>query len=598
MRSQAIRTNSTRHRFVRELGREARESGIASGPLNRVRYVERSTGIGMKQGFLALVIVALTVPLIPRFAFAQSGGEVNPLNTRADGTITVYIRNEFGEPLTVFPDIKLTTTGMGGSPPSFPQTTGDGWVFSNLALGLEYQVEVKADGYQPAYESATLPFLDNASANVIVFLKPIGQKNGFQSPTGQFVLAPRASKEVEHGLRDLRSRKFDSAQKHLEKALQMAPGNPYVNYVLGMIYLVSKQAALAKPFLEKSVSIDPKQPPSLLALGTVRLQLEDYPGAIEVLSQDVQIDATSWKAQWTLANAYLKQQDYAKAREFAEQALQNGKQNAFQAQLLLGQALAGLGERQKAIDTFESFLAAHPRDPNAAKIRSYEETLRHPPASAVVPVATGPRATTAESSASDLGETLAAPLAVPAPAPPVELPPKENWAPPDVDTAKPFVISGAACPLPKILQAAAKNAEQFVTSLQQFSAVEEYQSVEIKRNESLESPDMRKFSYLVTIEDPRPRVIEIHEIRNEGLGPADMPGRLADFGAPSLALAFHPVYRDDFEWTCEGLGEWNNKPAWLVHFQQRADRPTSLLAAYETPSQEYALPLKGRAWIS
>ncbi|MGH9865597.1 MAG: hypothetical protein ACRD4H_09315, partial [Candidatus Acidiferrales bacterium] len=78
----------------------------------------------------------------------------------------------------------------------------------------------------------------------------------------------------------------------------------------------------------------------------------------------------------------------------------------------------------------------------------------------------------------------------------------------------------------------------------------------------------------------------------------DMPGRLADFGAPALVLAFHPVYRGDFTWKCDGLGEWKDKPAWILRFEQRTDAPTSLLASFDTPSQEYALPLKGRAWIS
>ncbi|HZY95119.1 MAG TPA: tetratricopeptide repeat protein, partial [Candidatus Bathyarchaeia archaeon] len=551
----------------------------------------------MKPGFLALVLVALMSPAFPLPAFAQ-GGNLKEMAQPTNGTITVYVRNELGEPISVYPQIKLTVTGTGVTRPSIAQSTGDGWVFSNLEVAQEYQVEVKADGYQTAYETTSLPYLDHASSNLIVFLKPLGQHNEFRKPTGQFVLAPRAEKEVEHGLKDLRSQKFESAQKHVERALQMAPGNPYVNYVMGMIYLVSKQPARAKPFLEESVSIDPKQPPSLLALGTVRLQLNDNAGAIEILERDVLLDATSWKAEWSLANAYLRQRNYSKAREYAERALQNGKQYAAQAELLLGQALAGLGERDKAIETMESYLTAHPQDPNAAKIRTYVETLRHPPSPVVVPVGTGSGTASAETSAGTLSETLAAPLTAPAPAPPVDLPPKENWAPPDIDAAKPFVISGAACSLPKILHAATKNADQFVTTLQQFSAIEEYQSVEIKHDAHLESPDLRKFSYVVTMGSPRPRVIEIHEIRDQGLAPVDLPGELKDEGAPARVLVFHPVYQDDFEWTCEGLGEWNSKPAWVVHFQQRADRPTSLLAAYETPSQEYALPLKGRAWIS
>lgn len=569
--------------------------------LSFIRYyvnvlVALAPGAAMKSGILALFAATLIIPAFPVRTRAQ-GIRSSPSAVAANGTITVYVRDEFGEPLTIIPQIKLTVVGMGTTPPSPAQTTGDGWVFSNLDPGQEYQVEVKADGYQTSYDTATLPPLDRASANVIVFLKPLGQKSDFRSPGGHYILAPRAAKEVQHGLSDLRSRKFASARKHLEKALQMAPGNPYVNYVMGMIYLVSQQAALAKPYLEKSVSIDPRQPPSLLALGTARFQTGDYAGASEILEEDVQLDARSWKAQWMLAEAYLRQRNYVKSREYAERALQNGKQNAVRAQLLLGQALAGLGDREQAVGTFEHYLSSFPQDPDAAKIRSYIEALKEP-APVVVPAAAGPAATAADSPKSAPEASPAAPPPMPITAPPVELPPKQDWAPPDIDAVAPYAISGAACSLPNILRAAGKNASQFVSTLQEFSAMEDYQSVEINRDESLESPRIRRFSYVVAIEDPRPNVIEIREIRNQGVVTSELPGRLADLGAPALALVFHPIYRDDFEWKCEGLGEWNNKPAWLVHFQQRADRPTSLLAAYETPSHEYALPLKGRAWIS
>jgi len=551
----------------------------------------------MKSGFVALIGLALMIPAIPPRAFAQGSALIGA----AGGKITVYVRDEFGAPLTTTPKIDLRERGMVGAPPGFPQIAGEGWVFTNLPTGEDYQVIVQAEGYQTAYEDASLPPFDNASSIVLVYMKPVGQKNEFRKPKGQFVLAPRTEKEVERGLKDLRSSKFDSAEKHLAKALQTAPANPYVNYVMGMIYLTSKQVPQAKPYLEKSVSIDPRDARSLLALGTVRFQLGDYLGAIQVLEQDVRLDATSWKAYWILADSYLTQRNYAKGREYAEQALKLGKENAAVVQLLLGEALAGLGEREEAIATIENYLRTHPNDPNIAKIRSYVEALRNAPSPLAKAVAIPVAAKTnslAASVASPAPVQPKAPLSISAPAPPVDLPPKENWAPPDVDSVKPFVISGAACSLPKVLGAATKNVLQFVSSLQQFSATEEYQSVEIKRNEQLESPETRKFDYLVTIDEPGPHIIHVDEIRNAGPGAGNMLGILADVGSPGLVLAFHPIFRDDFDWKCEGIGEWKDKPAWVIHFEQRTDRPTSLLAAYETASHEYALPLKGRAWVS
>jgi len=79
---------------------------------------------------------------------------------------------------------------------------------------------------------------------------------------------------------------------------------------------------------------------------------------------------------------------------------------------------------------------------------------------------------------------------------------------------------------------------------------------------------------------------------------ADALGRVADAGAPSLALVFHPAFQKDFDWKCEGMGKWNDRSAWIVHFTQDTNRTTSGLTRFGTPSKSYALPLKGRAWLS
>lgn len=506
------------------------------------------------------------------------------------GSLTVYIRSERGDSLSsVAPQIKLTSMTYDAPVPNFPQSSGDGWVFSGVGAGDTYEVEVKVDGYDTAHETVTLPPGAGASASAIVFMKKTDDRLVFRPPTGQFVLAPRAEKEVQKGLKDLQSNKIDSAQKHFQKALGMAPGNPYVNYVMGMSYLLAKQLTPAGPYLEKSVSIDPKQAPALLALGTLRFEQKNYPGAVQILVQAVQLDPSSWKAQWMLAGSYLYQKDFEHARESAERALAYGKGNANQVQLLLGEALAGLGEREKALSAFQSFLNQYPKDPNAAKVRGWIQALEKPSEAAAQPA---PAAVTPHTVAT------AWPGLVPPPSPPVEPPVRGNWAPPDIDAEKPFVISGAACSLPTVLHAAGEKAVQLVNNLQKFTATEEYQSVEIKRNQQLETPDTRTYGYLVFIDEPRRHVIQVHEVRNQGLTARDMPGRLADFGAPALALAFHPVYSGDFTWKCEGLGEWKDQPAWILRFEQRTDAPTSLLASFDTPSQEYALPLKGRAWIS
>lgn len=527
-------------------------------------------------------------PVVPN---NSQGGATFPQGGPANGSITVYLRDDFGEPILVVPQLRLTVVGMGMEFPSVPQQVGTGWTFSNLSLSQEYQLEVKAEGYQTAHEDVTLPPMSGATENVIVFMRPIGQKKN-SATGGQMVLAPRAQKEVDRGLKDLRARKFDSAQRHLSKALGMVPASPYVNYLAGMVYLLQEQIPEAEQYLAKSVSLDPREPAALLALGTARLRLNDNAGAIQALEQDVQLDAKSWKAEWMLANAYLREREYSNARDHAQKAVQLGKANAAPAELILGQAQAGLGDRDRAIRTFDQYLQEYPKDENAEKIREYVEKLKSPPVPKPEAVAvSGPISTPKP-------QDPISPTVIDAPPPTVDLPPKENWAPADVDASQPFVIPGAACSLPKVLKEAARNAEKFASTLEQFSATEEYESVEIKRDERLETPDTRRYNYLAMVNRQNPNLIEVDEFREARSGSSNVARLLDDFGTPGLALAFHPIFNGSFDWSCEGLGEWKGKAAWVVHFEQKKDRPTSLLQAFETSTREYALPLKGRAWVS
>jgi hypothetical protein len=63
------------------------------------------------------------------------------------------------------------------------------------------------------------------------------------------------------------------------------------------------------------------------------------------------------------------------------------------------------------------------------------------------------------------------------------------------------------------------------------------------------------------------------------------------------AAVFHPLRFDDFEITCEGLGQWHAKPAWLLRFEQRPDRQPRFQAVL-SDGKWYDVKLKGRAWIS
>src|SRR5215472_9790999 len=276
----------------------------------------------------------------------------------------------------------------------------------------------------------------------------------------------------------------------------MAPGNPYLNYLMGMTYLLNSNLNNARSYLEQSVSLDPTQPTSLSALGTVQYDQRDYAGAIGTLNKAVALDPTSWKDQWLLAGACLKNRDYQAALEHGEKALEMGKSAAEPVKIVLAEASASIGDRDAALKTVNEFLSVHPKDDAALRLRAW--ILARPAAVSASPSNT--------------------PAAVRAG---IDGPPRPNWAPLDVGAERPLT-SVNVCSLPKILKAAGKTAARLVDDVQQFNASEDYQTIEVKQDENAETAESHNFAYAATIEDPHAHSIRVDESRAPNLTRADM----------------------------------------------------------------------------
>ncbi len=175
--------------------------------------------------------------------------------------------------------------------------------------------------------------------------------------------------------------------------------------------------------------------------------------------------------------------------------------------------------------------------------------------------------------------------------------PGEPWAPPDVDAAVPGVSPSTPCSLPDVLAGASKRVEELVTNLQQFTAAEHLEHVEIDKRGLPSTPQRRKFDYLVMIQQLRRGMLSVEEMRDGGTSLEKFPANLATTGLPALALIFHPNYIEDFDMRCEGFGAWRGQPAWQVRFAQRANR-TSRMRSYRLSGRSFPIAFKGRAWIA
>jgi tetratricopeptide (TPR) repeat protein len=390
----------------------------------------------------------------------------------------------------------------------------------------------------------------------------------------------KARKEMSHGVAALKSGKLNQAEKHLEAADQLAPDNSDIKFLLGYLFYRQNDLKKSESYLTKACSLDPHHVQALTLLGRLQFQNKDYPAAHKSLEAAVNAGPHYWMAHNLLAEVALKEQNFDQAREQAQLAMNTGGTPANSALITLGQALEGLGRNHEALQAYKQFVVDSPSSPLAAQVRTMFDDLQQRMAN--------PSTKSAAPKASSGPDVLLA-----ASEPAIF---SKSWGPPGIDDVKPSVAEGVTCPIEKVLNGAGERMQQLVDDLGRFNATEELLHEDL---DELDHPITRtelKFNYVAFISEPQPGIFNVGEYRDRS-GAEEFPDQIATRGLPALALIFHPDQRDNFQMTCEGLGDWRGKATWLVRFQQREDHPHHTLN-YKIAGRVYAVSLKGRAWIS
>jgi hypothetical protein len=183
-------------------------------------------------------------------------------------------------------------------------------------------------------------------------------------------------------------------------------------------------------------------------------------------------------------------------------------------------------------------------------------------------------------------------LALPAPGLSVK-----PWQPPSIDDVKLALAPSVVCPSGKVMEESGRRVQELVEDVPRFSAVEDLLHQPLDEFGNTLRTETRQYNYVASISESEPGFLAVDEYRTQKLTLADYPGNIASTGFAGLAFVFHPHVRDNFDMSCEGLGDWHGQATWLVHFRQRDDRPNSM-HSYKVGDRLYSVKLKGRAWIS
>ena len=456
-------------------------------------------------------------------------------------------------------------------------TTGSGsFRYQGAPLG-DYIVEATAPGYITEEENVEI-MQRNGQQNVSFLLRPVGDPSSKPVESEPALLVPKAQRELNRGLEELRANHAGEAKKHLLNAQKIAPNNPDVNYLLGVLASQAGDKVGATGYWEKAVSAFPTHVFSLIALGEARMAQGDLKGAKEFLEKAVAAEPSSWRAYELLGRVDLQSHDFEHSAQEAEKAIALGKTQAAASQIVLAKALIGQGKPEKAAEVLKLFLETKSAGPVAASAQKLADALAK--AEAARPSETIATAVSAENM----------PLA---PA----LPPPVKWMPADVDASVPPVENGVTCSLEEILPKLGKKVIKFTQGLDKFTATEKMQHQVVNDQGMAVKNENRTFNYLVSMYEIAPGVLNVDEYRNGTTAMSVFPDGIGTKGLPSMILIFHPLHQEDFNMKCEGLGSWRGIPAWQIHFEQKENR-MGRSRTYRINGTLYPVALKGRAWIS
>jgi tetratricopeptide (TPR) repeat protein len=528
-----------------------------------------------------LLLLCLILPSHGLAAAQRTGTQAPSAPGLSEGArLTVYVRDENGSSFSGLAMVTLqhlTSQTLSSGP-----TTGGRAIFDELGPG-EYTAVVDAPGYLAASERVNIT-LPNQQEQVIVTLKRDNDSLMASAPAGPPMLSPKLQKELSRAVEALHAKNLDAAQRHLDAAYRLAPSNPQVTYMQGLLADRRGNAAAAQASWEKTISLDPKHNLALLSLASLLVHRSDFAGATGYLERVLQSDPNSWRAHQLLSVVCVRQGNNPEAITHAERSLELGKGPANIARLTLAEALIAQNQAERAEATLQAFLKAGPPPAQAEMANRMVQKLK----SAPLPVE---RSATGDSAPSvEPASLVNLPLLKP------DLP---TWLPANVDDSVPAVEDGVSCPTQEILDGTANRVQEFMSSIDRITATEILDHQVLNEWGLPMRQEKRSFDYVVSISKIREGYLTVQEYRNGSQDLGVFPDGIATTGLPAAVLVFHPYYREDYDMKCEGLGRWKGGFAWQIHFAQKQDK-SSRIRGYRPGLNSPTTPvaLKGRAWIA
>jgi Tfp pilus assembly protein PilF len=192
----------------------------------------------------------------------------------------------------------------------------------------------------------------------------------------QLAIPDRALRDYMDAQRALEKRDVDTAEKHLEHAVELAPQFAAAWNTLGTIAYQTARFPLAEQRFRQALKQDPTAYEPFVNLGGVLVTLHKLDEGLEVNVHATMIRPNDALANSQLGMCYFELGQFDSAVKYLERARKLDPAHFSHPQLFLAEIHLRRGEKQEAALVLEDFLRYHPDYPQAEVMRQNIVKLR------------------------------------------------------------------------------------------------------------------------------------------------------------------------------------------------------------------------------
>lgn len=439
--------------------------------------------------------------------------------------------------------------------PSPPSQPADGTITDQMRVNLNNLPPLR-DAEKP--DTCFLPPLDSIRTSVVA--------------AAQLQIPAKARREYQRACSALSKKRSSDAEQHLRKSVQEYAKYAVAWVTLGQVLADEHRFEDATNACRKAATVDPISLQAQLCLAAISSLTQAWSEELKHSSRALELDPGSVLAYEYHAAANANLGDLGKAERSGLRAIAFDPDHHMPSAFFLLAQIYGLkGDTAREQEQFRQFLKYTHNPVRAAIAKRILSELENEPRGELV---------VSESKKSrDMSEPSA-----------------QEWQSDGTEETAAPAVEDATCPLPQILQNTSERETQLVENLQSFTATEQIEHTELKKNGKIFKSNSELFSYLAEIKQNGDQSFWVNEYRTQTKGESD-PSPLTDIGIPGLALMFHPKLIGNLEIHCEGRTDLHATSAWQLRFEEGAD-PRKAFSELVTHDSTYGTRLKGRAWIS